>query len=99
MPVHQQADDDRGRDQGATSPVAEHDAEDDGQQGRSDDDDEERQDDMSRGRLAEVLRPQEQDGVGGQQHRMERGKSARFRGGLDRRFGRQENLRGGRRLG
>ena len=49
--------------------------------------------------LAEVLRPQEEDRVGREQQGMDGGESARFRGGLDHRFGRQENLRGGRRLG
>ncbi len=97
--VHQQAEQQGSDDQRRAPAVAEHEAEQEGRDGRDPDQHDQRQEHVRGVGLTQVLRPQEEDRVGREQQGMDGGESARFRGGLDRRFGRQENLRGGRRLG
>jgi hypothetical protein len=82
--VHQQTDDDRRRDDRATASIAEYRAKDDREERCTDDDGEQRDEDLLRVRLAEVLRPQEQDRISGEEQGMERGEAARRRGGTSR---------------
>ena len=79
--VHQHADHERRGDERAAPAVPEHEPEHDGQERPRRHDDQEREQRPGCGfGLAEVLRPQEQHRVGGEQQRVERGEAVRLAG-------------------
>ena len=85
MAIHQQPDDDRCGHHGAAPAVAEDEAGDEGQDGRPDEDLGQGDQDRDRCRLAQVLRPEEEHGVRGEDERMQAREAPGQRGasGLD----------------
>ena len=83
MPVHQQSDHQRGRDERTSPAIAEDEAQHDGHEGRAEHDGQEREQHLAGVRLAQVLRPQEQHRVGGEEQGMDGSKSIARAGAVD----------------
>ena len=83
MPVHQQTNHQRGRDERTSSAIAEHEAQHDRQEGRAEQDAQEREQHLAGVRLAQILRPQKQHSVGGEEQGMDGSKSIARAGAID----------------